>query len=52
MADKRLEPDTRANAKILDASPDLLDLLGGEQLEGSGLEAEIPEPSFEWRDPR
>ena len=35
-----------------DANPDLLDLLGCEQLEGSGFEAEIPEPDSEWRDPR
>jgi len=52
MTDKRLEPDTRANAKSLDAGPDLLDLLGGEQLEGSGFEMEIPEPRSEWRYPR
>ena len=25
---------------------------GGEPLEGSGFEAEIPEPESEWRDPR
>jgi hypothetical protein len=31
---------------------DLLDLVGGEQLEGSGFEGEIPEPDSEWRDPR
>jgi len=31
---------------------DVLDLLGGEQLEGSGFEAEIPEPDSEWSDPR
>ena len=33
-------------------SPDLLAILGGEPLEGSGFEAEIPEPDDEWRDPR
>ena len=49
MADKRLESDPRPNGKGLDADPDLLDLVGGEQLEGSGFEAEIPEPDFEWR---
>ena len=32
--------------------PDLLESLGGEPLEGSGFETEIPEPDFEWRDPR
>src|SRR5437867_6091725 len=52
MADKRLESDPRANGKGLDADPDLLDLVGGEQLEGSGFEAEIPELDFEWRDSR
>ena len=31
---------------------EVLDLLGGEQLEGSGFEAETPEPDFEWRDAR
>jgi len=35
-----------------DTKPDLLDLLGGDQLEGSGFEAEIPEPDSEWRNPR
>jgi hypothetical protein len=30
----------------------LLDLVGGEQVEGSGFEEEIPEPDSEWRDPR
>ena len=34
------------------SEPDLLDQLGGEQLEGSGFEAEIPESNSEWRDPR
>ena len=59
MPDKRMRPDQtgpvsrgRANGKDLDAGPDLLDSLGGEQLEGSGFEGEIPEPGFEWRDPR
>jgi hypothetical protein len=31
---------------------DLLDQLGGEPLEGSGFETEIPESETEWRDPR
>jgi hypothetical protein len=31
---------------------ELLDELGAEPLEGSGFEAEIPEPDTEWRDPR
>ena len=31
---------------------DLLDLLAGEPLDGSGFELEIPEPDYEWRDPR
>jgi hypothetical protein len=30
----------------------LLDQLGGEPLEGSGFETEIPEPNSEWRDPQ
>jgi len=59
MHDKRMHPDqsrqvsrARANGKDLDADSDLPDLLGGEPLEGSGFEGEIPEPSFQWRDPR
>ena len=31
---------------------DLFVSLGGEPLEGSGFEEEIPEPESEWRDPR
>ena len=59
MPEKRMGPDqngpvsrARTNGKDLDAGPDLLDLLGGEDLEGSGFEGEIPEPGFEWRGPR
>jgi hypothetical protein len=29
-----------------------LHLMGGEPLEGSGFEDELPEPDSEWRDPR
>ena len=43
------QPDPVAQHKL---SPQFLDLLGGEPLEGSGFEAEIPESDFEWRDPR
>jgi hypothetical protein len=43
---------TRQKGDGFNAKPDLLDLLGGEQLEGSGFEAEISEPDSEWRDPR
>ncbi len=32
--------------------PDPLAPFGGEPLEGSGFEAEIPEPESQWRDPR
>ena len=35
-----------------DSSSELLDLLGGDPLEGSGFETEIPESDEEWRDPR
>ena len=57
MPDKRMHSDqtgpvSRARANGKDADSDLLDLLGGEPLEGSGFEGEIPEPSFQWRDPR
>ena len=59
MAYKRTHPDridpvsrARANGNGVDADSDPLDLFGGELLEGSGFEGEIPEPGFEWRDPR
>ena len=39
MPDKKLESE-------------LLDELGGEPLEESGFETEIPESDSEWRDPR
>lgn len=32
--------------------PELIDLLGGEPLEGSGFEEEVPEPESDLRDPR
>jgi hypothetical protein len=35
-----------------DTNSDLLGQLGGELLEGSGFETEIPESDEEWRDPR
>ena len=38
-------PDKDINVQILDQ-------LGGEQLEGSGFENETPEPDSEWRAPR
>lgn len=33
-------------------SSDPIEELGGEPLEGSGFETEIPESDEEWRDPR
>ena len=44
------EDSDKKNPVNLDS--DLLDVLGGEQLEGSGFEQEIPEPSSDWRDPQ
>jgi hypothetical protein len=38
-------PDQNSNV-------DVLDQLGGEPLEGSGFETEIPDPDSDWRDPR
>jgi hypothetical protein len=35
-----------------DINPAVLDKIGGEPLEGSGFETEIPESDSEWRDPR
>jgi hypothetical protein len=43
---------TRQKGDGFNTNPDLVDLLGGDELEGSGFEAEIPEPDSEWRDPR
>ncbi len=37
---------------LIERDSDLLDVLGGEPLQGSGFENEIPEPSSDWRDPR
>jgi hypothetical protein len=42
--DERM-PDQNSNV-------DLLDQLGGEPLEGSGFETEVPETDSEWRDPQ
>jgi hypothetical protein len=36
----------------INSNSDLLDQLGGEPLEGSDFEIEIPESDEEWRDPR
>ena len=38
---------SRANGKTLNAGPDLLDLLEGEQLEGSGFKGELPGTQLE-----
>jgi hypothetical protein len=35
-----------------DSNSNPIDELGGEPLEGSGFETEIPESDSEWRDPR
>jgi hypothetical protein len=35
-----------------DSSSNALEQLGGEPLEGSGFETEIPEADSGWRDPR
>ena len=42
---------TRTNGEFV-SNLDLLNQIGGEPLEGSGFEAENPEPSSEWRDLR
>ena len=46
------QPDPVAQHKLSPHGSQFLDLLGGEPLEGSGFEAEIPESDFGWRDPR
>jgi hypothetical protein len=47
-------PKQKGIANMPDNNPttELLDELGGEQLEGSGFENEIPESDSEWGDPR
>ncbi len=48
-------PDNNQSTKTgitPEATLDLLDQVGGEPLEGSGFDNEIPEPESEWRDPR
>ncbi len=38
--------------ELTNAGTDLLESLGGEPIEGSGFEDEIPESDSEWEDPR
>ena len=38
--------------ELLTTDTDFLESLGGETLEGSGFEDEIPESDSEWEDPR
>jgi hypothetical protein len=46
-------PDIKPDSESLNKSGlDFLDTVGGEPLEGSGFEAEIPEPDSDWSDPR
>ncbi len=45
-------PERAQGRRHPDIQPDQLDALGGEPLEGSGFEEELPEPDSEWRDPR
>ncbi len=50
-------PDNNHRTKLPAVTPpeptlDFLDQVGGESLEGSGFDNEIPEPESEWRDPR
>ncbi len=49
----RISISDRAQARRHpDIKPYLLEVVGGEPLEGSGFEEELPEPDSEWRDPR
>ncbi len=53
MSDKnqnRGQSDRFARKTPKGPTPDQLAKLGGEPLEGSGFEAETPEPDSEWRD--
>ncbi len=43
---------TKMSAVTPEATLDFRDQVGGEPLDGSGFENEIPEPEAEWRDPR
>ena len=47
-----MHKDDSEKKDLVQLDSDLLDVLGGEQLEGSGFEQEIPEPSSDWRDPQ
>jgi len=38
--------------ELITADTDFLESLGGEPLEGSGFEGEIPESDSEWEDPQ
>ena len=38
--------------ELINSNTDSLESLGGEPLEGSGIEDEIPEAESEWEDPR
>lgn len=38
--------------ELINTGTDSLESLGGEHLEGSGFENEIPESDSEWEDPR
>ncbi len=48
------DPNQKSPQPADDARPDFdqIALLGGEPLEGSGFESELPEPDDEWKDPR
>ncbi len=48
------DPNQKSPQPTEDARADFdqIALLGGETLECSGFESELPEPDDEWRDPR
>ncbi len=50
MSDHNQKPPRPTNEGRADLEQ--LALLGGEPLERSGFESELPEPGDEWRDPR
>ena len=41
-----------STSELINTNTDFLESLGGEPLDGSGFEDEIPESDSEWEDPR
>ena len=44
--------NNNSSNELINTGTDFLESLGGEPLEGSGFEDQIPESDSEWEDPR